>query len=162
MAIPESYSNLWIVYLDYEYYPDSEEVKKLIGGNVNAGYIKNTCCVRLSYAFNYCNIPVPANFKDMETVKGGDGKRYALRVKDMRRWMTSKFGAPELDFKKTAGEAFDKTSIQSAKGVIGFDIAFGDATGHVDLWNGTSFSSESKMSTNYWTAANRISIWKTS
>jgi hypothetical protein len=162
MAIGVSYNTLWLQYLDYQYYPDSEEVKKLIGGGVNVSWVKNTCCVRLSYGFNYVNIPIPSNFGDMTTYKGKDGKRYAIRVRDMRKWMTSKFGNPEFDVKKTAGAAFDKTPIQATKGVIGFDISFGDATGHVDLWDGVEFTSEYNTSTNYWTAANRISIWKTS
>jgi hypothetical protein len=46
------------------------------------------------------------------------------------------------------------------RGIIGFDIRFSDATGHLDLWDGSTFSSEYNMSKDYWTAATLISLWK--
>ena len=46
------------------------------------------------------------------------------------------------------------------KGIIGFNIKFSDATGHLDLWDGNHFTSEKKNEgTDYWERATRIWIW---
>jgi len=156
----QSYSKLWDEYPDYINYPDSKEVKALIGGNVDADWITNTCAIRLSRALNYHGIPVPGNFAGMSTVKGGDKKRYAFRVREMNKWMTFALGNPDFDQKKKKGDAFSKSALATMKGIIGFDIAFTDATGHLDLWDGSIFSSEYKVSQNYWTSATRIWMWK--
>ena len=50
----------------------------------------------------------------------------------------------------------------SVRGIIGFDIAFADATGHLDMWDGKVFSNESHTSGDYWVNATRISLWKMS
>lgn len=160
MAQLHGYSALWNEYPDYLNYPDSKEVKAMIGGNVNADWITNTCAVRLSRALNYNGAPVPSNFAGLKTVKGGDGKRYGFRVREMNKWLTFALGKPDFDHKKKRGDAFSKDTIVAMKGIIGFDIAFADATGHLDLWDGNTFSSEYHMSVNYWTAATRIWMWK--
>jgi hypothetical protein len=86
--------------------------------------------------------------------------RYCYRVREIRRWLISKIGQPQLDFKKKQGEDFDKKRrLEGNKGIIGFDIRFDDATGHLDLWDGAKFSSEHKMSRDYWKAATRIWLW---
>lgn len=162
MATLGSYSALWMEYPDYIYYPDSDQVKKDIGGSVDAAWIKNTCAIRLSRTLNYNGIPVPGNFAGLATVKGGDGKRYAIRVREVRKWLEHVLGKPDFDHKKKQGAAFDISSIAAMKGIIAFDISFADATGHLDLWDGSTFSSEYKTSVDYWTQATRISIWKAS
>jgi hypothetical protein len=160
MAKLPKFSALQAQYPDYITYPDSSEVKKLIGGAVDEDWITNTCAIRLSRTLNYNGIPVPAGFPGMKTVKGGDGKRYAFRVREIRKWLTHKLGAPQFDIKKKAGAAFDKTPIAALLGIIGFDIAFKDATGHLDLWNGSSFTSEYKTTQDYFTSATRIWVWQ--
>lgn len=156
-----TWSALWLDYPDYEYFPDSAEVKKEIGGAVNADWVKNTCAIRLSATLNKNGFPVPGKFAGLATLKGGDGKRYAIRVAEVRKWLPTALGAPDFDHKKKAGTPFDKTTIASMKGIIAFDISFSDATGHLDLWDGKKFSSEYKTN-DYWTAATRITIWKAS
>ena len=160
MPTLQSYSTLWWNYPDYFFHPDSAQVKKSIGGNVDASWITNTCAIRLSRALNYSGVPVPRRFVGLKTVRGGDGKRYAFRVREMRTWLQHALGKPTFDHRKTRGAPFDKTQLASMTGIIGFDIAFSDATGHLDLWGGGSFSSEYKTSENYWTGATRISLWK--
>jgi hypothetical protein len=159
MAKLPHYGSLWMEYYDYIYYPDSAEVKKEIGGAVDAKWITNTCAIRLSYALNYNGIPVPAKFPDLVTIKGGDSKRYAIRVREMGKWLEHTLGAPDFNLTKKRGDAFDKSQIASIRGIIRFDIAFGDATGHLDMWDKTTFSSEYKTTTDYWTAATRIAVW---
>ena len=153
-----TWSKFWAEYPDYINFPDSEQVKKDIGGNVNAGYLTNTCAIRMSRGLNYSGVPVPFNFPGMETVKGGDGKRYAFRVADMRLWLPGVLGKPEVDLRKKEGEAFDKSTLKSQKGLLAFDIKFKDATGHMDAWDGSVFSDEYE-SLDYWVRAKRITLW---
>jgi hypothetical protein len=160
MAVLHNYSALWEEYPDYIYYT-SPEVKELIGGNVDAAWITNTCAVRLSRTLNYNAVPVPRKFAGLTTVKGGDGMRYAFRVREMRKWLDYTLGTPDFDHTKKAGDAFSKTQIAFMKGIIAFDIQFTDATGHLDLWDGTGFSSEVSASKDYFISATRVSLWKT-
>ena len=153
-----TWSSFWAEYPDYGTYPDSDAVKKEIGGAVDAAYIANTCAVRLSRGLNYSGAPLPAQFAGLLTVKGGDGKRYALRVAEMRKWLPQVLGKPDFDHTKKEGEAFAKSTLASMKGIIAFDIRFSDATGHLDAWDGNVFSSEYK-SADYWTRATRITLW---
>jgi hypothetical protein len=152
------WNSLWDEYPDYIFYT-SEQAKAEIGGAVDASWITNTCAVRLSRTLNYNSIPVPSNFPGLTTVRGGDAKRYAIRVREMERWLLFKLGKPDFEIKKKENDAFDKSTIASYKGIIGFNIRFGDATGHLDLWDGRVFSSEHKMSRDYWTSATKIWLW---
>ena len=163
MSVLHTWSALWSEYPDYVSYPDPAQVKQLVGGAVDADWIVNTCAIRLSRTLNYNGVPVPGNYPGLATVKGGDGKRYAIRVAEVRKWLAHAIGKPDFEVRKKAGDAFDKTPIATMKGVIAFDIHFSDATGHLDLWDGTAFSSEQNdTSEDYWTPATRISLWKTS
>ena len=161
---------LWVsffqAYPDYES-SDSAAVKKKIGGAVDADWVTNTCAVRMSRGLNYSNLPVPANFGGLHTVKGGDGKHYAFRVRELRLWLptATALGMPDVDIKKKQGDDFDKKKLKDTKGIIAFDIHFSDATGHFDRWDGTQFSHESGRSTDfgdagrYWALATRITVW---
>jgi Type VI secretion system (T6SS), amidase effector protein 4 len=161
MAVLFTWSSLWNEYPDYVNYPEPGQVKTLVGGAVNADWIVNTCAIRLSRALNYNGVPVPGNFPGLLTVKGADGKRYAIRVAEVRKWLAHALAKPEFDITKKRGDPFDKTPISAMKGIIGFDIHFSDATGHLDLWDGLAFSSEQHTSEDYWTPATRVSLWKT-
>jgi hypothetical protein len=66
---------------------------------------------------------------------------------------------PDVDTRKKAGQSFPKSALAPVRGIIAFDIAFSDATGHIDMWDGLKFSSEYNMSKDYWTSATRISVW---
>lgn len=114
-----SFSSLWANYPHGE----AEAVKSLIGGNVNASYITNTCVIRLCYALNRSGVRVSGSHS-MVTVQGGDGYRYGLRVREFRDWMENKFGPPQ----EFGG---------GGQGIIMFDVhGWSDATGHFDLWDG--------------------------
>ena len=160
MASLQKWSALWDAYPDYYNYPDSAEVKKMIGGAVNDAWITNTCAIRLSRALNYNGFPIPFNFAGLNTVRGNDRKRYAFRVRELRPWLQYVLGKPGFDHLKKAGTPFDKKTLADFKGIIGFDIHFSDATGHLDLWDGNVFSSEYHATPDYWVAASRISLWK--
>ena len=157
-----SYDTLWVNYYDYMNYPDSAQVKRLIGGLVDADWITNTCAIRMSHALNEVGIVLPRGFKGLNTVKGGNGRRYAFRVRELRKWFDTALKKPEFDLDKKASSTFDKSSIAAMKGIIAFDIAFSDATGHIDLWDGTQITAESLMSKDYYDSATRITVWKSS
>jgi len=160
------WSDFYREYLDYENY-DSDTVKQTIGGAVNEDWITNTCAVRMSRGLNYSSLPVPPNFSGLTTVKGGDGKHYGFRVREMRLWLPTgtALGKPDVDIHKKQNDDFDKTTLKDMKGIIAFDIHFSDATGHLDRWDGSQFSHESGRSTDfgdagrYWALATRITLW---
>jgi hypothetical protein len=156
----QSWSALWAEYPDYINFQDSAAVKQSIGGDVTQAWLgQNSCAIRLSYTLNRNGFALPKNFPGLLTVKGGDGYRYAIRVAETRKWLAFTIGKPDFETKKKAGAAFDKTQLADMKGIIAFDISFSDATGHLDLWDGTQFSHE-YASLTYWTDATRISLWK--
>jgi len=123
-----------------------EEIGDLIGGNVktniDGGWFKNGCAIRMSYAFNYSGEKI--QFKKDKTVSGGDNYYYYYRVKDFKEFLENNYSENKItkDFK-------DK------KGVIIFeDCSWTDATGHIDLFDGkkvvgTDYSSECNSKTLY-------------
>jgi hypothetical protein len=153
------WTTLWNEYPDYVSYT-SPQVKKDIGGAVDAAWITNTCAVRLSRTLNYNGYPLPQTHKGMLTVGGADKKRYAVRVRELEPWLRSVLGAPQHEFEKKENDPFDRAVLAAKKGILGFDIRFSDATGHLDLWDGSRFSSEHMMSKDYWVAATRIWLWE--
>ncbi|HEY2787293.1 MAG TPA: type VI secretion system amidase effector protein Tae4 [Fimbriiglobus sp.] len=150
--------DFWAEYPDYTTDPNSATVKSNIGGSVDESWIVNTCAIRMSRGLNYSGVTVPGSFPWLLTVKGADGRRYGLRVAEMRKWLPHPLGTPDVDITKKAGDAFDKSTIASRKGIIAFDIHFSDATGHLDAWNGSTFSHEYAAG-EYWEKATRITIW---
>jgi hypothetical protein len=157
----------WNAYPDYISDPDSEAVKKWIGGAIDAPWVRNTCAVRMSRALNYSGVRVPAGFPGLRTVKGGDGRNYAFRVAELRKWLPTAqaLGKPDFEITKRRGDAFDKAGLAAMKGIIAFDIHFSDATGHFDAWDGSEFTHESGVSTDlgsagvYWKYATKITLW---
>jgi hypothetical protein len=149
----------------WDAYPVGEaaDVKKEIGGAVNADWITNTCTIRLSRAFNKegtFKIPLTYEFADkkaplkLNTVKGGDGNRYAYRVAEMLKFLKAKFGKPQLRVFKKRGDGVVE-SFKGRKGLIVFnDCGWSDATGHVDLWNG-----EKCVGHEYWEKAKEVYLW---
>jgi hypothetical protein len=146
---------------DYWKYPDPAEVRKMIGGGVNDKDITNTCTIRLSHAMNAAGATIPRIWQTVTNRRGKNGQYYIIRVVNFRPWMAFQFGEPDYDFVKKPGDAFDRGRIKGAQGVIGFDIGFGDATGHFDLWYMDKFSHEHNGGGQYFTRASRISLWST-
>jgi len=126
----------------------SEEVKRKIGGNVNASWITNTCVIRMSYAFNKSFSPIPNGWAGLTTVKGGDGKRYAFRVAEFKPYLVGKYGKPDVTG-TTAAEFSGK------KGIIMFDVqGWSDATGHFDLWDGSQARNHE-----YFAQSSKVYLW---
>ncbi len=129
---------------------EAEEVKRLIGGSVNADWITNTCTIRLSRALNYAGFTVPGAVPGLSTVRGGDGKRYAYRVAEMRRYLRAVLGPPTV-----VGTGADRAKFAGKKGLIMFDVRiWSDATGHFDLWDGSG-----PAHAEYFDQATTVQLW---
>src|SRR5436190_7133779 len=130
MAIPD-FSLLRHHYPDYDRYRQPDQVRKLIGGEVNDGDITNTCTIRMCHAMNEVGVVVPMLWQGITSRRGKNKKYYIIRVVNFRPWMVAKFGKPDLDFPKESGKAFDRKALKGKEGIIAFEIgAFNDATGH--------------------------------
>lgn len=129
------------------HYPhgDASSVKRRIGGNVNLGWVKNTCVIRLSYAFNKAGAPIPRNVPGLSTIRGGDNKRYAYRVAEFRRFLESRVRPADI-----------RGDVSGEKGVILFEVSgWSDATGHFDLWDGKQCAHQG-----YFDRASDVLLWR--
>ena len=136
----------------------AEAAKSTIGGAALSDNIKNTCVLRVSRAFNYSGNPIPRSSTDeILTIRGGDRMNYALRVREFVRYLRRKYGRPELehDYPEGAGGPIPDGFL-GRQGVIAFEVdGWDDATGHVDLWNGTKCRHNA-----YFNRASKVMLWR--
>lgn len=133
------------------------DVLDLIGGYVKLNNFENACALRLSRALNYSGAPIPFiqprivnGIKRHETVSGADKKWYIFRVETMK----SHLGAADLTIKPR-----EKSKICGKKGIIIFDVSgWSDATGHADLWDGTTQTCAWEC---YFDKSSSIHFWET-
>jgi hypothetical protein len=143
------FSRMWTEYPRGE----AEDVKTLIGGDVDADWITNTCVVRVSRSLNYAGHPIPVRPPGMSTIKGGDGKRYGIRVREMKVYLRNTQGAPQLSL-AVSGEVPDE--LRGRRGLLCFDVTgWSDATGHFDLWDGEACANHG-----YFERASRVHLWE--
>jgi len=153
----------------YPNYRDSRFVKQLIGGAVDdtgqgpdKEWIGNTCTIRISRALNGAGAAIPRSFHGLTTIRGGDGLRYAFRVREFFPFMEGTYGAPQVD-QRTA--PITRTPFAGKSGILGFVIRFGDADGHFDLWDGHTFFDEaygiSYPGHDFFEMASRVALWET-
>lgn len=137
-----------LLWANYPTDPDPEAIKRMIGGRVNVPWIVNTCTLRMSYALNRAGAPIPARHPLLTIVKGGDGHWYAIRVRELRRWLEQEFKAPEI-------VGTNRSEFLGHTGILMFDVeGWSDATGHFDVWNG----SRARYS-EYWAQAKAALLW---
>ena len=120
-----------------------DEVGEKIGGkvqfNIEKGYFKNVCAIRMSYAFNYSGITIKQN--DGATSSGGDRYWYMYRVADFIKYL-------KRNYEYSSSKRIE--DFKGKKGVIVFnDCGWKDATGHIDLFDGeyvegSDYSDEAK------------------
>lgn len=142
-------------------YPDGkttpEQIKTKVGGKVNAGWITNTCVIKLSMAFNGTQFAIPNHFPGLLTVSGADKKWYALRVKEFRKYLENKFGKPDLVHKNVRKLSAVPTDFIGKTGIIAFEVAgWSDASGHFTLWNGHRCLDNS----DYWGNSHEVVLWE--
>lgn len=133
----------------------SDEVKKRIGGSVDAAWITNTCAIRVSRCLNYAGQPLPVKYPGMTTLKGGDGKRYGFRVRELKLYLRGVHGAPAVSHAVTDESGAVPAAFTGKQGIICFDVTgWSDATGHFDLWDGATCASHG-----YFERASKIHLW---
>lgn len=112
--------------------------KASIGGGADRDWIRNTCVIRISRSFNASGNPIPDRRDDgLATVLGADGRHYALRVHEFRRYLERTYGPPDLTHEYDGGEGGPvPNDFFGTRGVVVFDVdIWSDANGHIDLWN---------------------------
>lgn len=152
-ALP-SFEAMWAAYP----HGDADEIKASIGGKVNASWITNTCTIRVSHALNEAGFMIPqgpaSGVSGLHTVTGANGNQYAYRVKEFDAWLRANVGAPSLTVKATGGTGVDRAQFKGRRGIIMFEVAFSDATGHFDLWNSFAPAHDE-----YFARARTVSLW---
>ena len=132
-------------------------IKGHIGGGVNASYINNTCVIKVSKALNASSASaIPAHRYGLVTVVGQDKKNYALRVKEFKIYLLSKYGKPDLTYNKSNPNAKQPEDFNGKTGIIIFDVqGWSDATGHATLWDNNKCLDDS----DYWNMAKVVELW---
>lgn len=111
----------------------ADQVKRLIGGDINSTDVNNTCVVRLSRSLNGAGQPIPPWSEPFRTRRGTDKRWYGLRVKEFWTYLTHNYGRPTV----TSASPIDKSKFSGIRGIIGFRVStFKDASGHFTLWDG--------------------------
>jgi hypothetical protein len=116
------------------------DVGKIIGGkvqyniNMPSGGFDNACPIRMSYVLNKTGFPVQRNASRWAAVSGADGKWYIYKVVDMLKYLEFAFGPPDKKITSVPKES----DFNGLKGILlTTGSGWGDAQGHVTLWNGT-------------------------
>jgi hypothetical protein len=147
-----------------EHFPatDAPSVKRLIGGKVNAPWITNACAIRLSRALNYAGqqhrIPKPNNPFGLNVISGSDRLWYAFRYLELVRYTQVFYGKPSTVL--TGKDAANPAKLTGLTGIIAFDVGgWGDATGHIDLWNGGTCSKECYFLPGPGAKTHKLALW---
>jgi hypothetical protein len=131
------------------------EVKRIIGGAIDADWLTNTCVVRLCRAMNYAGHPIPQGFPGLSTVSGADGMRYAYRLEEFRNYLIGMYGPARFREEHEPPRAEVPASFKGQRGIIGFRVrGWTDATGHIDLWDG-----ERPAHAEYFALAYSLELW---
>ncbi|XP_078605909.1 uncharacterized protein LOC144878803 [Branchiostoma floridae x Branchiostoma japonicum] len=93
---------------------------------------KNTCAMRISHAFIKAGKRLSPGSCNWAGVRDRNGNSYIIRVATMRCYLVNEYGNPDI-----TGDSAD--DFQHRKGIIVMErCGWSDATGHVDLWDGTA------------------------
>lgn len=139
---------------------DVKAIKDLVGGRVKkSDLIDDVCCVRVSRALNYSGDPIPPRTKKIATVKGSDGKNYAIRTIEFLKYFLDVYGDPSLVVDACESDICDyiqPSRFKGRRGAIHFVVdVFDGADGHVDLWDG-----EMCLWNGYWHKSEKVYFWE--
>ena len=133
------FKTLWSNYLTPKKYPTQKEPGKItiwgyLGGHValngNSGVFKNSCAIRLSYVLNQSGIKIP--FIQGQTVSDKNHDWYFHSISDLQVFLNSKLGKPQ-QFTPDNWRA----GIGDQTGILIFQNHWDNATGHIDLYDGS-------------------------
>ena len=112
-----------------------KDVGEKIGGkikaNIDSGIFANACSIRMSYVLNHAGVPIPSG-AGYAVVSGADNAWYMYRVTEMHKFLSAKWGPPDVTAKQPAIAHF-----QGKKGILlVMGSGWGNASGHITIWNG--------------------------
>ena len=138
------FHRLWIEFPDHIKYPTMKDLYTALGGAAENNIDKpgfgengNTCASRLSVAFNNAGAPINRALADAvnaRTLGTADGSRIIYGVADFRRYLLRLLGSPTVDNASPYDDSF-----AGRKGIIAFSVNWAGATGHIALWNGSTY-----------------------
>lgn len=132
----------------------------MVGGLVNSSWIRNTCVIRMSRAFNYSGQPIPKgrllkNGRFLSTVSGADKLQYAYRLSEMKQFLLEEYG-PATSSESVETANVPKEPFLGQRGIILFEVRdFEDSTGHIDMWDGADAKEHA-----YFVSAHRVCLWR--
>jgi|EndMetStandDraft_2_1072991.scaffolds.fasta_scaffold519266_1 hypothetical protein len=137
-----SFSALWSHFPDHNRYPTLKDLYEHIGGNAERNIYQrgfgpkgNTCASRISVALNGTSTPInPALVPRDKRLSTADGHYIIFSVTQLRSYLLTTLGKPQIDRASPYDDSF-----RGKKGIIAFSVNWGDATGHVALFNGQSY-----------------------
>lgn len=154
-----------------------EEAYAIAGGEIQQAYLENpidyanACAVRMSISCNLGGMIIHSGdsidtgyrlkgkLLDYETLPGRKYYAYYLRVADMINFMENRLGAPNTRLRLLQARNADMHTFRGRKGVMIYKIAgWGDATGHVALWNDNDFANTDVTTDNYFKHSNLLEI----
>lgn len=144
MAKPD-FALMWKAFPDHAIYPTLTSLHTFIGGqlanNINVpgfGPNGNTCAVRMSRALNYGSMPIKSKLISqwkLSGLFGADKKLYLFRVADTATYIARTVAVTPVIATKDFATAF-----KGKRGIVAFTVnGWGDATGHLALWDGAGF-----------------------
>ncbi len=162
----------------YKAVPSQPTIAEILGGkvleNVQAGTFKNFCAIRISHALNEIGHYIP--YVDGQTSSSGhkrpNGQQiwHIYRVKYLLKYIPAQWGPADIvvENHKTSLQdsssytIIDYSKFLNKKGVMVFEAKWEDATGHVNIWNGTMRNnidmSQAKYH-RYFKEAHKVSLW---
>ncbi len=139
-----NFHRLWLEFPDHSKYSSLKDLYTALGGaaekNIYApgfGPDGNTCASRMSVAFNKAGAPINKGFAmtaGARTVGTADGSRIIYAVADFRKYLLKVLGKPSIDNTSPYDDSF-----RGRRGIIAFSVNWGNATGHIALWNGAAY-----------------------
>jgi hypothetical protein len=150
----------------YPHGDDVEAILALIGHKKDAGWITNTCTIRMSYSLNNSGAKLdPMIVAGLDQTKiihdaSSPSKRsdvYVITVEEFTKYMLRRYGRPQIAHSTSNGENLQQAVLADRqRGIILFAVrGWSDATGHFDLWDGANAEHGA-----YFDKATDVYIWK--
>lgn len=122
-------------------YPTTSDYKRILREInpelENNPAFQNTCAMRVSMALNANPGHGIQRRVGLLTVRGVDGMRYAVRVKELKNYMKIRYSLPHKTLNATPMGVINNAPILGLQGIVAFDVTgWGDASGHFTLWDG--------------------------
>lgn len=124
--------------------------KVLLNHKTNPKGFENSCAIRLRRTLNKSGCIIP--FLPSQTISGSNYTWHFYRVKDLKIFLQNRYGLPDI-----MGTEMKK--FVNKKGIICFDIAYLDASGHFTLFDGKIVLGGEHDTDYYFQNASNISLW---